>query len=201
MLRAALDCDGFQVVTEERASLAAGSFVAGDQGDRDAVVPAQGAVDSELADDLAVEVEVAPRRGRDRVAEHPVRRARHRVHRHHQGDVAAGLEHLRIATPGVVGNELARRVQFLRDQRVEVPILSRPVAVDDDDFRCPRGLRPADGGVDFLGVEAPALFVHRRAAVHLVPDHDPADAFHVRHDQNTHRGDDIRRGGGMNEDA
>ena len=84
------------------------------------------------------------------------------------------------------GIELLSQAQVLGDERVEVPVLAGAVAVDDDDLGGARGLGPAHGGVDLLGVEPAALLVHRRPAVDLVPDHDPADAFHVGHDQHAH---------------
>ena len=47
--------------------------------------------------------------------------------------------------------------------------LARAVAVHDDDLGRAGRLRAAYGGVDLLGVETPALLVHRVAAASSAP--------------------------------
>jgi hypothetical protein len=100
--------------------------------------------------------------------------------------VAALLEERGVLRPLLLDDELARRVDQLRDQRVEAPALAGAVVVHDDDLGRPGGLGAPHGGIDLLGVEPPALLVHQVAADDLLVLHDPGDALHVADDVDAH---------------
>src|SRR5919204_8611 len=72
-------------------------------------------------------------------------------------DFAALLEELRVLGPVVLHDVLAVRVEEVRDERVERPLLSGAVAVHDDDLLGAGRLRAAHGRVDLLRVEPAAL--------------------------------------------
>src|SRR5262245_27963614 len=88
----------------------------------------------------------------------------------------------------------AVRVEPLWNQRVERPATAGAMTIDDDDLAGSRSLRATHGRVDLLGIELAALFVHRFAALDLIPDDDPADSLHVTHDQDAHRPNPSSRG-------
>src|SRR5919198_1276812 len=177
---------GGQARAEQLARLLAGRAVAGHQEDRTAPRSAKRGIDPRLADEHAVEAQVQPLLPRDGVVHDAVGRARARVHPDEERRVAALLEEERVLRPVLLDDELAGRVEEVRDQRVEGPALARAVAVHDDDLGRAGGLRAADGGVDLLGVEPPTLLVHRVAARRLLPLHDPGDALHVADDVDAH---------------
>src|SRR5438874_8902573 len=110
------------------------------------------------------------------------------MHADEERRVAAGLEVSRIAGPLVLHDELAVRIELLRNQRVPAESVARAVAVHDDDLGRAARLRSTDGGVDLLGVELSALFEHRLAGVRLLGVDDPGDALHIADDVDAHGG-------------
>src|SRR5581483_4427769 len=185
-----LHLDGRQPVAEQLARLAADGAVAGDEDDRDAPVAAHGGVDPGLADERPVEAEALPRLARDGVGEDAVGRAGHRVHADEEAGVAARLEEARVLRPLLLHDVLARRVEELRDERVEAPRPAGAVVVHDDDLRRAGRLRAAHRRVDLLGVEDAALLVELLAAGALLPLDDAGDALHVADDVDAHERDD-----------
>ena len=113
----------------------------------------------------------------------PLRAPGTRVLADEQRDVAALLEHRGVLGPARLDDELAARVERVGDQRVERPVAARAVAVHDHDLARAARERAADGRVDLLGVEPPALLVAGGAGAHLLPARDPGDALHVADDQ------------------
>jgi len=91
-----------------------------------------------------------------------------------------------VTFPRILGIEL------VGDERVEVEVTARAVTVHDDDLRCASGLRPANGGVDLLGVELAALVVERLVAARLSPPDDARHALDVADDVNAHVGTLLR---------
>src|SRR6266540_3122353 len=185
-----LDGDCRQSASEQLLRLAADGLVPGDEQNGTPPLPAQRGVDPRLPDRRAVEFQLAPRLTGDRVRHHAVGRPRLRVHGHEQRRVAPLLEELGVLGPVVLDDVLAVRVELVRDQRVERPLLARAVAVHNDDLLGAGCLRAADGRIDLFGVElAPLvvglLFLH---AIRLLPLDDPGDAFHVADDEDLHRG-------------
>ena len=183
---ALLDGDRRQAVAEELLALAAGRLVAGDEQHRAAPRAAERGVDARLADLRPVEPEVLPGLARDRVVEHAVGGAGHRVHADEERRVAALLEEAGVLRPLLLDDVLARGVEVLGDQRVEGVALAGAVAVHDDDLGRPGRLRTADGRVDLPGVELASLLEHGPSRVRLVALDDPADALHVADDVNAH---------------
>ena len=124
-------------------------------------------MDARLADERPVEAEVEVVTPGDGVVHPAPAGTGHGVHPDEERRVAALLEELGVLGPVLLDDVLAVRVEEIRDERVERPLLAGAVAVHDDDLRRSRGLRAADGGVDLLGVELAALVVHRGAAERL----------------------------------
>ncbi len=120
------------------------------------------------------------------MAQHAVGRPGARMHPDQQAGVAALLEQLGVARPGVMCDPVAVRVEQLGNQRVECPAATGAVAIHDDDLGGAGGLGAAHRRVDLLGVELAALLVHRRTTVDLLPHDDAADSLHVTHDQYAH---------------
>ena len=181
-----LDGDRRQASAEQLRSFFARRAVAGHEQHGHAPCSAERGVDPRLADERAVEPEVLPLLPGDGVVEHAVRRAVHRVHADEERGVAARLEERRVLGPLLLHDELAVGVEQVGHERVERPAAAGAVAIHDDDLGRPRRFRAAHGRVDLLGVEAPALLVHRVAAARLLPLDDAGDAFHVADDVDLH---------------
>src|SRR6185503_181540 len=151
--RAALHLHRREPGAQQVAALLAGGLVAGHQQHRAAPVAAERGVDARLADQSPVEVEVLEVWPRDRVVEHALGGPGARVHADEERRVDALLQELDVLGPLVLDDELAVRVEVLRDQRVERVAAARAVAVHGDDLGRAGRLRPAYGRVDLLGVE------------------------------------------------
>ena len=159
-----LHLDRREAVAEQLPRLPAHRAVAGHEQDGHAPVAAERRVDPGLADERPVEAEALPRLPRDRVREDAVGRARHRVHADEERRVAARLEEARVLRPLLLHDVLARGIEELGDERVEVVRAAGAVAVHDDDLGRAGRLRAAHGRVDLLGVEDAALVVELLAA-------------------------------------
>src|SRR5262245_25794419 len=108
------------------------------------------------------------------------------MHGHEERRVAALLEELRVLRPLVLDDPLTVGVEQLRDERVERPPLSGPVAVHDDDLGRAGGLGAAHRSVDLLRVEPARLLVERLATLDLLPLDDARDTLHVADDEDLH---------------
>jgi hypothetical protein len=122
----------------------------------------------------------------DGVIQSVAARARSRVHPDEECGVTAFFEKRRVLRPLVLHDELARRIEVLRDERVEGPSLPGAMAVHDDDLGGRRIIKKKNRGVDLLRVELAHFIVQRLAAGRLFPLDDPGDTLHVRDDVNAH---------------
>src|SRR6266540_6645959 len=122
----------------------------------------------------------------DGVVEDAGCRPRAGVHADEERSVAPFLEEARVARPLVLHDELAGRIELVRDERIERPALARAVAVHHHDLGRAGRLGAPNSGVDLLRIEAPPLLVHRRAALDLLPLDDAGDTLHVADDVDSH---------------
>src|SRR5947209_14377474 len=108
---ALLDGRRGQPVAEQLPPLPAGGLVAGDEDDRAIPGPAERCVDACLAYLGAVEAESPPRGGADRVREHAVAGAGHRMHSDEERRIDAAFEVFDVLRPLVLDDVLAIRVE------------------------------------------------------------------------------------------
>src|SRR5262249_20131629 len=174
---------------EEFGHLAAGRDVASDEDDWHVPDAADRRFDSALAHERLVDPGVVPGLTAHRVAHDTVGRAGHRVRANEQCGIASLSQRLDIAAPGVAKHIAGTGLKPLGNQTLEAVGAAGTVTVDDDDLVGSGSPRPAHRRVDLASHQAAPLLILGRAAIHLAPDLDARDPFHIDPDDDAH--DDV----------
>src|SRR5438445_190617 len=109
--------------------------------------------------ELDGELQLAPRLPPDRVREDAVWSASLRVHADEQRCVAALLQEVDVLRPVILDDVFAPAIELVRNEGVEVPLPSGPVAVHHDDLGRSARARASYRCVDLLRVERTTLVV------------------------------------------
>ena len=110
------------------------------------------------------------------------------MHADEQRCVAALLQEVDVLRPVILDDVFAPAIELVRNEGVEVPLPSGPVAVHHDDLGRSARARASYRCVDLLRVERTTLVVRALLldAVRLLPLDDSGNTLHVADDEDLH---------------
>ena len=108
-----------------------------------------------------------------------------------QRAVAASFQRRNVTAPGVAQHVGCSTLQLLRNKALETPRTSGAVAVNNNYLGGACSLAPAHRCINLCRIKPASFFVKWRTAIHLIPNRDPGNAFHVAENHNAHKHKDL----------
>src|SRR5579883_2654461 len=106
---------------------------------------------------------------------------------HKEDGIAALLECLGIARPGMAQHILRARFELVWDKAFEAKAAARAMTIHHNDVGCPCGACAPHCRVDLTSIEPASVFIGGMAPIDLLPGLNTTNSFHITEDDNAHR--------------